>query len=107
MQTTMPTDQQWNDAQALLGVGAQASAEEIHAAYLRLVRQHPPDRDPEEFERIRNAYDLLRDPRARARQVVLGPDPSRPLVALLDERQPQLRHVSMDLWMAALREKRT
>lgn len=105
MHKGMATDQQWTEARALMGVGDDASPQELHAAYLRLVRQHPPDRDPEQFESIRNAYDLLRNPRARAMQVISGPNPLAPLLELVSEAKSPLRHVSMDLWMAALKEK--
>jgi DnaJ-class molecular chaperone len=45
-----------------LGLGSEASEAEVRQQYLTLVRQHPPDRDPERFAAIRAAYDQLRDP---------------------------------------------
>ena len=41
----------------ILGVAANASEDEIRRAYLEKVKQFPPDRSPEEFERIRDAYE--------------------------------------------------
>jgi len=38
----------------------------IRRAYLRQVKRHPPERDPEGFQRIRAAYDALSDPWAFA-----------------------------------------
>ena len=63
------------DPTEVLGVGQDAGEEEIRAAYVRKVKEHPPDRSPEEFERIRDAYDSLRDPApAHARQAAFrGP----------------------------------
>ena len=55
------------DANEILGVAANAGDEEIRAAYLSKVKEFPPDRAPAEFERIRDAYETLRDPRRRAR----------------------------------------
>jgi DnaJ-class molecular chaperone len=46
----------------ILGLGSEATEAEIRQQYLTLVRQHPPDRDPERFAAIRAAYDQLRDP---------------------------------------------
>lgn len=37
----------------------------VKAAYARLVRQHRPDRDPEGFRRIRDAYEACRSPFGR------------------------------------------
>ncbi len=51
------------DSGEVLGVNQDAGEEEIRAAYVRKVKEHPPDRSPEEFERIRDAYESLRDPR--------------------------------------------
>ncbi len=50
------------DPLLLLGVSASAGSDEIRRRYLELVRQHPPDRDPERFAEIRAAYDELSDP---------------------------------------------
>ena len=65
------------DPGEVLGVGQDAGEEEIRAAYVRKVKEHPPDRSPEEFERIRDAYDSLRDPRRRMREKLLSVDPLR------------------------------
>ena len=35
------------------------SAEQLKRSYLRKVRQHPPERDPDGFQRVRQAYELL------------------------------------------------
>lgn len=48
------------EAFAQLGLEAPASAEAIRRAYLRSVREHPPERDADGFRRVREAYDLLR-----------------------------------------------
>ncbi len=45
----------------ILGVGRDASFDEIRKAYLRKVREHPPERDPENFRKIRSAYGDLRE----------------------------------------------
>jgi len=42
-----------------------ATPEEVKRAYFTLVRQSPPETHPEEFKRIRAAYDRLRTPEKR------------------------------------------
>jgi len=56
-----------SDPIEVLGISRDATDEEIRAAYLLKVREHPPDRSPEQFEQIRDAYEVLRDPRRRLR----------------------------------------
>ncbi len=76
-----------DEARAVLGVSHDATAEQVRAAYLEKVRQHPPDRDPEQFERIRDAFGQLRDPRSRLQQVFECPDPHAPWHACSEIRR--------------------
>ncbi len=48
-----------------LGVGEDAGDAEIRSRYLALVREFPPDRDPDRFRAVRAAYELLSDERKR------------------------------------------
>jgi curved DNA-binding protein CbpA len=57
--------QAYIDPYAVLGLSRNASAPDIKQAYFTLVRQHPPERDPDMFKRIRAAYERLRDPDRR------------------------------------------
>lgn len=50
-----------DEARSVLGVSTGASEADVRRAYTRLVKQHKPDRDPEGFRRVREAYELLRD----------------------------------------------
>ena len=54
-----------SDPYSVLDVAHTASTEEVKKAYFALVRQHPPEKDPEAFKRIRAAYEQLRDPTQR------------------------------------------
>ena len=54
------------DPYKILGLPRQATMTDIKQAYFALVREHPPERDPDGFKRIRAAYDVLRTPEARA-----------------------------------------
>lgn len=56
----------------VLGLPPSASREEIRRRYLRLIRAHPPARDPERFQQIAAAYDALHDERARVETAIFG-----------------------------------
>lgn len=86
---------------AVLGLDHGAGAEEIRAAYLRLIREYPPDREPEAFERIRDAHDLLCDPVQRAERLMLLVDPTQPLEDLLGKRRARL-FAGPEPWLAAM-----
>jgi hypothetical protein len=49
----------------VLGLNRAATIDEIKQAYFGQVRQHPPEREPEAFKRIRAAYDQLKLPEKR------------------------------------------
>ncbi len=93
-----------DDPRQVLGIALEASDEEIRAAYLRKVKEYPPDRAPGEFEKVRDAYESLRDPRRRMRQTLLAADPKQPLVSLLDGRVAERRFTGPEPWLAVLRE---
>lgn len=66
----------FTEARRVLGLSAEEEdAAVLKRAYRRAVTEHPPDRDPEGFRRARDAYELLRDPCGRAREILLRPSP--------------------------------
>lgn len=50
----------------ILQVDRNASEEEIKKAYARLLRKHNPEKDPENFKKIREAYETLSNKERRA-----------------------------------------
>jgi DnaJ-domain-containing protein 1 len=96
----------WDAARKLLGVADDATNERLRQAYIEQVRKHPPDRSPEQFERIRDAYDLLKDPLLRVRCVLVTPDPSAPLTELFGSGPSKRQFVGPELWLNVLKEKR-
>jgi curved DNA-binding protein CbpA len=91
-------------AAEILGVAPKATDDEIRAAYLNRIREHPPDSSPEEFERIRDAWETLRDPRRRAKNLLFGDDPNPSLASLLEGRDAARQFVGPGPWKAALKE---
>lgn len=90
---------------AVLGLDETADDAAVRAAYLAAVRAHPPDRDPEGFQGIREAYDAIRDEDRRLELRLFGPPPLDRLEALLDAFPDERRHVGPDPWLAVLRER--
>ncbi len=90
----------------ILNIEDNADDEAVRAAYVRAIRQSPPDRDPEGFRRIREAYEAIRDTEKRLAFRLFGPPPLpqlEDLFALIpDERQ----HVGPTLWLNILRGPR-
>src|SRR3546814_20074366 len=60
------------DYYELLGVGRDATAEDLKKAYRKLAMQHHPDRNPgdkaaeEKFKELSEAYEVLKDDQKRA-----------------------------------------
>jgi curved DNA-binding protein CbpA len=92
------------DPWAILGVPVDADDRQVRAAYLQKVKEHPPDRSAEQFERIRDAYDELRDPRRRAERLIRSVDPAADLVSLLDDGADARRFVGPEPWLAAMKQ---
>ncbi len=70
---------EYKDYYATLGVARRASEKELKSAYRRLARQYHPDvnKDPkatDRFKLINEAYEVLRDPKKRAKYDQLGSD---------------------------------
>jgi len=60
------------DPYDVLGVRPEATSDEIRQRYLALVREFPPEREPQRFAQVREAYDQLRDPVASMERRLLN-----------------------------------
>jgi hypothetical protein len=73
----------FEDARAALALGeAESDPAAVKRAYRRALADHPPDTDPDGFRRIREAYELLRDPWAHVHEMLCNPAPQAPPPAL-------------------------
>jgi curved DNA-binding protein CbpA len=61
------------DPYDIMGVSPQADEATVRRRYLELVRQFPPEKHPQQFAEIREAYDALRDPETRLLRLMFQP----------------------------------
>ncbi len=62
-------------AREKLGLADDCSEEVLRRAYRKGILEHPPDRDPDGFRAIREAYELLRNPVRPMRERLRHPLP--------------------------------
>lgn len=72
------------DPYRILGVSPAATQVEIKRAYFALIRQYPPETEPEKFKIVRAAYEKLKDAGRRGETDIFRPQPPP------DRRPPQI-----------------
>lgn len=75
----------------VLGVDRQSDDAAVRRRYLELVRQYPPDREPERFAAVRQAYEQLRDPVVRLESMLFSTATDDSLDAIVAEAAERLR----------------
>ena len=80
-----------SDPYEALGLPRLSGEKEARRRYLELVRQFPPDRDPERFAAIRLAYDQIRDPIRRLEAQLFEIDPGETIDAIAADLRARLR----------------
>lgn len=86
------------DLYEILQLTSHASPEDVRKSYFRLVRLHPPEKDPDGFKAIRTAFETLSDPKSRADYDAMSNygDEIVELMAIAED------HVSNSEWMLAV-----
>jgi len=79
------------DPYEILGVSHGSSEADIRRRYLELVRQNPPDRVPERFAEIHQAYERLRDPVVRMEAKLFELESSDTLASVVADVRQRLR----------------
>lgn len=74
----------------VLGLAQGASAEKVRETYLALIREFTPERSPQKFAEIRQAYELLQTPRTRLNYLIFDISPHDELAALDEFLRPDL-----------------
>lgn len=73
-----------NTAYEILDVATTANDAEIKQAYLRQVKDNPPDRDQEKFQLIHGAYSAIKDHKSRVSHALFAL-PKRSFDVLVDQ----------------------
>lgn len=91
---------------AILGAQSGADASALRAAYLAKIRQHPPEREPEMFERIRDAYQIVSDPVRKMRRFFDNTAIKQPVQDLLRNGVNQAGRPFLGAipWLSALKQ---
>jgi curved DNA-binding protein CbpA len=96
------------DPYVMLGIDRQADEAEIKRAYFRLVREYPPEREPEKFQQVRAAYEQLRTAEVRSQTdlFLLQAPPAMPrrrrLNYDLDVHSEDIISLALELFLAGL-----
>lgn len=88
-----------SDPYELLGVAADADDDAIRRRYLELVREFPPERNPEKFAAVRAAYEALKDIDIRLKRRFFERGKQDSLDVLIEEaacRRPR-RRVTLEM----------
>lgn len=88
-----------SDPYAVLGLVRGASPREIKRAYFDLVRQYPPEEQPDTFKLIRAAYEKLRTAEARAETDLLLFQPPAPWAPRRRKGKLDLDVHGDDIWL--------
>ena len=98
----MSRDDPWQ----VLDLPKDASDEQIRARYVALVKQHPPQKDPEAFASISDAYMAVKGPRERAQWDLFGPEPLQDIAELVELLiRSKRRTIPVEEWIQSLREE--
>ncbi len=93
-----------------LGLSGDATDEQIREAYLRMVKKHPPEKDPEHFRKVNDAYEALKDRRGRIHTAIYAPllqgDYEQGLIEFSNARQVVRRRATLGELLQACQELR-
>ena len=95
-----------SDPWEVLGLAGDCDDETIRRRYLELVRQFPPERHPERFAAIRQAYESLRDLDTRLRYRIFEAGKKENLDAIIEELacQNMRRRVPLQTLLSIVRK---
>jgi curved DNA-binding protein CbpA len=95
------------DPYEVLNLPGDADDETIRRRYLELVRQFPPEQQPEKFAAIRHAYESLKDSTTRLRHRLFDAGRHESVNAIIEELacRSQRRRLSLQALLAAVQER--
>jgi hypothetical protein len=90
-----------SDPFQVLGLPDNAGEEDVRIRYLDLVKQFPPDREPERFREIHAAYTAAKDPLVIARQLLSPPSDDAPSWSeVIDQQRAKPPRLSVDFLLS-------
>jgi curved DNA-binding protein CbpA len=94
------------DPYKILGLGADSDDAAIRRRYLELVKQFPPEHNPEKFAAIRSAYESLRDLTTRVRHRLFEAGKNESLDSIIEELEcpKERRRVSLQTLLMLVRK---
>ncbi len=94
------------DPYAVLGLATDSDDETIRRRYLELVRQNSPERQPEKFAAIRQAYESLRDLDTRLSQRLFKVGQNETVEAIIEEItcRNSRRRVSLETLLSMVKQ---
>lgn len=94
----------------ILGLPLDASDQQIRERYLELVKRYTPEKAPRRFQEISEAFEQLKNIRARVHSRILGPlegkDSEQALTRLARASRPARRRAGLGELLAHLAAKR-
>lgn len=76
-----------NDPFAVLGIADTSDDDAIRLRYLQLVKEFSPEKNPEKFAQIRQAYEQLKDRDTRLRHRLFEPGKHETIEGIIEELQ--------------------
>jgi DnaJ-class molecular chaperone len=94
------------DPYEVLNLSADADDEAIRLRYLELVRQFPPERHPEKFAAIRQAYEQLKDLSTRLEHRLFDVGHHQSVSAIIEELtcRSQRRRLTLEALLGGQRQ---
>ncbi len=88
----------------VLGISEESDDDDaIRKAWLDGVRRFPPEKDPEQFALVREAYEMIRDRESRFRLQTFGDRRLRITSAIVDLFPSGRNHAGSAPWLAVIR----
>jgi len=92
---------QSDDPLRVLGLPRHASEQDVRKRYLELVRQFPPEREPQRFQQIHAAYKAAEDPLELARRLLAHDEnPPREWGEIIAEQKANPPRLSVDVLLS-------
>lgn len=86
----------------ILEIPEDASQEEVRSAYMRKLREYPPEKLPLKFNQLQEAYDLVKDEVSRARLTIFGIPQKKSEISLpelLGDEKRMRNRIGINKWL--------